>query len=72
MQTERGAAMINGKAATMELTQQHQTCAETMAETMHSDTAQNDGAANRHTHKTTLQRIIDSPRTLSILHVYLL
>jgi hypothetical protein len=30
VQTESGAAMINGKAATIELNYQHQTCAEIM------------------------------------------
>jgi hypothetical protein len=30
VRTESGAAKINGKAATMELTWQHQTCAEIM------------------------------------------
>ena len=60
--TESRAAMNNGKAATMELTWQHQTCAEimTMKPCMHHlrNTA---SAANRNTSTTALWIVIDLP-----------
>ena len=60
--TESGAAMINGKAATMELTYQHQTCAEIMIMRPHTHHLRNTtNAVNRNTSTTALRIIIDLP-----------
>jgi hypothetical protein len=60
VQTESGASMINGKAVTVKLTYQNQTCAEIIiTETTHSSALQNDSSANINKYTTALWIIYD-------------
>jgi hypothetical protein len=61
MQTESRAAIIKGKAKTMELTLQSNLLRNNKTETAHSDAVQNDSAANINTNTTVLWIIIDFP-----------